>query len=33
MTVRAVTAEFAVVTLDRESGFFGVIEVRRIDGS
>ncbi len=33
MTVRAVTGEFAVVTLDGESGLFGVIEVRRVDGS
>ena len=33
VTVRAVTGECAVVTLDGESGLFGVIEVCRIDGS
>ncbi len=33
MTVRAVTGEFAVVTLDGETGFFGVIEVRHVNGS
>jgi hypothetical protein len=33
MTVRAVTGEFAVVTLDGETGFFGMIEVRHVNGS
>jgi hypothetical protein len=33
MAVRAVTGEFTVVSLDGETCFFGVIEVRRVDGS
>lgn len=33
VTVRAVTGEFAVETLDGESSLFSVIEIRRIDGT